>query len=177
MPFDKRSREAGQITYLTAVEHLKHSLSEKDLEYLYKQQVIGVDPKGRIILKSEEATSKAAEERSKLLDRVNREIIKRDWAGGITFRKIKFSCESRVPYKTLLFLPRDLVTMTLPHSRVKGNEYLRVDGRRQLSMLAPRRIGLPYGVYSRLILMFLTTERIRKKDRRFEMKSSWRAFL
>ena len=177
MPFDKSSRQAGQITYLTAVENLKHSISEKDLEFLYKQQVIGVDPKGRIILKAEEASSRASKERSNLFKLVNREIIKRDWAGGITFRITKSSCESHSPYKKLLFLPRDLVTMTLPHRQVAGNEFYRVDGKRQLSLLVARSIGLPYGVYARLILMYLTTERIRSKDRRFELKSSWRAFL
>lgn len=177
MPFDQSSREAGRITYFTAVEHLRHALSEEDVKYLLKQQVIGVDPKGRIILKAEEASSKPSKQRNQLFDLLNREIIKRDWSRGITFRVIQSSCESYSTYKDLLFLPRDLVTMTLPHRRVKGNEYFRVDGHRQLSLLAARRIGLPYGIYPRLILMFLTTERIRNKDRRFELKSSWRAFL
>ena len=177
MPFDKSSQKAGHLTFFTAVDYLKHSLSEKDLEYLYKQQVIGLDPKRRIILKAEEASSMPSSQSNKLLDLVNREIIKRDWAGGITFRFVKPSCESHSPYKELLFLPRDLVSMTLPHSRMEGNEYSRVDGKRKLILLAAQSVGLPYGVYARLILMFLTTERIRSKDRRFELKASWRAFL
>ncbi|MYA80904.1 MAG: hypothetical protein F4X39_10325 [Acidobacteriia bacterium] len=177
MPFDKSSRDAARRTYLTAIEHLRHTLSEEDVKYLYEQQVIGIDPKGRIILKAEEASSKPSKQRIQLFDLLNREIVKRDWSGGITFRVVQSSCESHSPYKELFFLPRDLVTMTLPHRRIKGNEYLRVDGLRQLSLLAPRRVGLPYGIYPRLILMFFTTERIRTKDRRFELKSSWRAFL
>lgn len=177
MPFDNSSRQAGHHAFFTAVDYLKHSLSESDLEYLYKQQVIGVDPKRRIILKAEEASSIPSAESNKLLDLVNREIIKRDWAGGITFRFVKPSCESHSPYKKLLFLPRDLVTMTLPHSKVELNEYSRVDGKRKLILLAAQSVGLPYGVYARLILMFLTTERVRSKDRRFELKASWRAFL
>ena len=179
MPFDKRSREAGRITFFTAIENLKrnHSLSENELKYLYTQQVIGIDPKGRIILKSQEACTGSSKNRSKLLDLVNREIIKRKWAGGITYQKIKASCESRTPYKELLYLPRDLVTMTLPHSPLKGSIYWRKNGNRQLSLHVAPQIGLPFGVYARLILMFLTTERIRSKDRRFELKSSWRQFL
>lgn len=177
MPFDKSSRDAARRTYLTAVEHLRHALSEEDVKYLFEQQVIGIDPKGRIILKAEEASSKPSKQRIQLYDLLNREIIKRDWSGGITFRVVQSSCESHSPYKELFFLPRDLVTMTLPHRRPKGNDYLRVDGNRQLSLIAPRRIGLPFGVYPRLVLMFFTTERIRTKDRRFELKSSWRAFL
>ncbi len=177
MPFDRKARESGQRTYLTAVEHLRHALAEEDIKYLFEQQVIGIDPKGRIILKAEEASSKPSKKRVQLFDALNREMIKRDWSGGITFRVVKSSCESHSPYKELLFLPRDLVTMTLPHRRVKGNEYFRVDGHRQLSLLAARRIGLPYGIHARLILMFLTTERIRSKDRRFELKASWRTFL
>ena len=177
MPFDKSSRQAGQITYLTAVENLKHFMSEKDLEYLYSQQIIGIDPKRRIILKAEEASARNSAERSKLFGRVNREIIKHRWAGGITFRIIKSSCESHSPYRKLLFLPRDLVTMTLPHRQLDGSIYYREDNKRRLSLLVDPDIGLPYGVYARLILMFLTTERVRSKDRRFDLKASWRAFL
>ena len=177
MPYDKRSIETGRSIFETAVSSLQLILAEEDMDYLYKQQVIGIDPKGRIILESKKASAQPKSKRIKLFEKVNRQIIKRRWAGGIVFKVVRSSCESRPPYKNLLFLPRHLVTMTLPHRRVAESTYVRHDGDLRLSFHVDPEIGLPFGVYARLILMFLTTERIRSKDRRFELKSSWRAFL
>ena len=177
MPFDKNSIETGRSIFETAVSSLQLTLSESDMDYLYAQQVIGIDPKGRVILESKKASSKPKSERIKLFEKVNRQIIKRRWASGISFKVVRSSCESRPPYKRLLFLPRHLVTMTLPHREIKKNAYVRHDGDLRLSFHVDPEIGLPYGAYARLILIYLTTERIRSKDRRFELKSSWRAFL
>ena len=177
MPYDKHAIETGRSIFETAVNSLQLTLAEEDIDYLYKQQVIGIDPKGRIILESKKASSKPKSKRIELFEKVNRQIIKRRWAGGIAFKTVSSSCETRPPYKRLLFLPRHLVTMTLPHRRVAGSTYVRHDGDLRLSFHVDPEIGLPFGVYARLILMFLTTELIRSKDRRFELKSSWRAFL
>lgn len=45
--------------------------------------------------------------------------------------------------------------MTLPHSKVAGSEFSRVNGDVRLSLVAPSEPGLPYGMYPRLILMHL----------------------
>lgn len=177
MPFDKNAIDTGRSIFETAVSSLQLTLSEPDLEYLFTQQVIGIDPKGRVILESKKASSKPKSKRIELFEKVNRQIIKRRWASGIVFKVVRSSCESHPPYKRLLFLPRHLVTMTLPHRRVAGSTYVRHDGDLRMSFHVDPEIGLPFGVYARLILMFLTTERIRSKDRRFELKSSWRSFL
>lgn len=177
MPFDKHTVETGRSIFETAVSSLQLTLSEPDMDYLYAQQVIGVDPKGRVILESKKASAKPKSERIELFEKVNRQIIKRRWGGGIVFKPMRSSCGGRPPYKRLLFLPRQMVTMTLPHREIKENAYVRYDGNYRLSFHVDPRIGLPYGVYARLILMYLTTERVRSKDRRFELKSSWRAFL
>ncbi|MDE0166721.1 MAG: replication protein RepA [Bryobacterales bacterium] len=177
MPYDKRTVETGRSIYETAVSSLQLTLSEEDMNYLYAQQVIGIDPKSRIILESKRASAKPKNERIDLFEKVNRQIIKRRWAGGIVIKAVRSSCESRPPYKRLLFLPRQMVTMTLPHRKIKKNAYVRHDGDLRLSFHVDEEIGLPYGTYARLILMYLTTERVRSKDRRFELKSTWRAFL
>ena len=45
----------------------------------------------------------------------------------------------------------------------------RVNGWQSLRMEAPRRVGLPYGVYPRLLLMFLATEAVRKRSREIHL--------
>ena len=62
------------------------------------------------------------------------------------------------------FMPRILVLTTLPHRRPTSHRFERVNGRHSLRMSAPRRVGLPYGSYPRLILTWLTTEAVRTKS-------------
>ena len=64
---------------------------------------------------------------------------------------------------TLGFMPRILVLTTLPHRRPESHGFERINGRHSLRMSAPRRVGLPYGSYSRLLLSYLTTEAVRTK--------------
>jgi hypothetical protein len=71
--------------------------------------------------------------------------------------------------QALAFMPRLFVLTTLPHRRPQGNRFERVNGWQSLRMVAPRRIGLPYGVYPRLLLMFLATEGVRKKRREIHL--------
>lgn len=61
------------------------------------------------------------------------------------------------------FTTRLLVATTLPHSKPADNEFTRSSGFYDLCLLAPRRIGLPYGRYPRLILVWLISEAVRRK--------------
>ena len=56
------------------------------------------------------------------------------------------------------YMARTLVQASLPHSRPTGNEFSRTNGRFSLSVLAPSKIGLPYGSIPRLLLSWVTTE-------------------
>jgi len=62
------------------------------------------------------------------------------------------------------FMPRILVLTTLPHRRPESHRFERVNGRHSLRLSAPRRVGLPYGSYPRLLLAYLTTEAVRTKS-------------
>jgi len=62
------------------------------------------------------------------------------------------------------FMPRILVLTTLPHRQPEGHQFERVNGRHSLRLSAARRVGLPYGPYPRLILIWLTTEAVRTKS-------------
>ena len=67
------------------------------------------------------------------------------------------------------FIPRILVLTTLPHRQPKSYRFERVNGRHSLRMRAPRRVGLPYGSYPRLLLAYLTTEAVRTKNREIQL--------
>jgi hypothetical protein len=58
------------------------------------------------------------------------------------------------------FTTRLLVATTLPHSRPDDNEFTRSSGLYDLCVLTPRRIGLPYGRYPRLALVWIITEAV-----------------
>ena len=70
---------------------------------------------------------------------------------------------------TLGFMPRILVLTTLPHGRPHSHRFERVNGRHTLRVSAPRRVGLPYGSYPRLLLAFLTTEAVRTRKREIDL--------
>ncbi len=56
------------------------------------------------------------------------------------------------------YMARALVQATLPHSKPDSNEFERRNGAFTLVMLAPSKIGLPYGVIPRLMMAWMTTE-------------------
>ena len=62
------------------------------------------------------------------------------------------------------FMPRILVLTTLPHRRPESHRFERVNGRHSVRMSAPRRLGLPFGSYPRLLLAYLITEAVRTKN-------------
>ena len=177
MPYDQKSQRESWIAYSQAVANLKHTLSEQDLEYLSKQQPVGIDTEGRILIKQVNSVAVHAKDRSNALHLVSRELRKCNFATGLSLDyPVKQSARSN-QFKKFLYLPRFLVTMTLPHSKVNGGEFSRKNGKMELIMTVPKRIGLPYGSYARLILMYMTTKRVLDRERRFELGESWRDFL
>lgn len=75
------------------------------------------------------------------------------------------------------FMARAMVQATMPHRSVQGNEFERVNGHYRLNMLAPSRIGLPYGTIPRLIMAWLTTEAVRTKEREIVLGHTLSAFM
>jgi hypothetical protein len=61
------------------------------------------------------------------------------------------------------FITRLIVATTLPHSRPDDNEFVRNSGLYDLCLLAPRSVGLPYGRYPRLALVWMVTEAVRRR--------------
>jgi Plasmid encoded RepA protein len=78
---------------------------------------------------------------------------------------------------TLGYMARAMVQATMPHKKITGNEFIRTNGAFTLSMLAPSSVGLPYGTIPRLLIMWLTTEAVRTKDRQLVLGRSLSEFM
>ena len=65
---------------------------------------------------------------------------------------------------TLGFMARDLVQVGLPHRKSEGVSFVRQNGNLTFSVTAHPAVGLPYGRYPRLLLIWMTTEAVRKKS-------------
>jgi hypothetical protein len=75
------------------------------------------------------------------------------------------------------YMARALVQATLPHSKPASNEFERCNGAFTLVMLAPSKIGLPYGVIPRLMMAWMTTEAVRTKQRDLVLGDSMSEFM
>jgi hypothetical protein len=62
------------------------------------------------------------------------------------------------------YTTRLLVATTLPHSRSDDNEFIRSSGLYDLCLLTPRRVGLPFGRYPRLVWVWVITEAVRRRS-------------
>ena len=69
------------------------------------------------------------------------------------------------------FVARALAQATLPHRKVEGAHFERRNGDFTLTLLAPPRVGLPYGSVPRLLLAWLSTEAVKTKSR--ELVTMW----
>lgn len=85
--------------------------------------------------------------------------------------------ESALEAGALGFMARAMVQATLPHKKVDGNEFERKNGNFTLSLMAPSKIGLPYGSVPRLLLAWVTTEAVKTRTRELELGDSMAAFM
>lgn len=75
------------------------------------------------------------------------------------------------------FIARSMVLATLPHKRVDGHVFTRINGNFKLTVMALPDYGLPYGSIPRLLLAWLTTEAVRTKERELELGDSLSGFM
>lgn len=90
---------------------------------------------------------------------------------------LAIEAEEALEAGTVGFMARAMVQATMPHKAVKGNEFVRRNGNFTLTMLAPSKIGLPYGNVPRLLLAWLTTEAVRTQNRELVLGDSLSAFM
>ena len=77
----------------------------------------------------------------------------------------------------IAYAPVAMVLATLPHSRVDGCEFVRRNGHHWLSLIAPSHTGIPYGVFPRLLLIWMTTQVKIKNSRDITLGDSCRQFM
>ena len=75
------------------------------------------------------------------------------------------------------YMARAMVQATLPHKATPGSEFHRENGLFSLTILAPSKIGLPYGSIPRLLLSWMTTEALYTRSPVLELGPTLSAFL
>lgn len=82
-------------------------------------------------------------------------------------------------YKDLGYTSRTLIQSVFPHKRPKPgiNEFVRRSGNLTVSIHAPADPGLPFGIYPRLIKLWIDTEIYRTKNRILNPGKSFSEFL
>ena len=75
------------------------------------------------------------------------------------------------------FLLSTLVRFTLPHRQCRSHMFERCDGDRLMTFMAPPSIGLPCGMWPRLLLIYLTTRAVRTRNREVDLGASLSAFM
>jgi hypothetical protein len=98
-------------------------------------------------------------------------------AKGLVDEALALDFEDAKKAGALGFFARMLVQVTMPHSKPDSNEFERRNGPLVLSMMAPSKVGLPYGTYPRLLMAWITTEAVRTKSRELELGHSLTEFL
>jgi len=75
------------------------------------------------------------------------------------------------------YMARALTLATMPHRRTAQNEFERRNGAFTLTMLAPSRVGLPYGSIPRLLVAWLTTEAFLTRERQIVLGERLSEFM
>ena len=166
----------GELALREAIDKVRSLLTAHDLELLSHHRVEGVDDRGHIILRQSAQLSNSLDGRSKVINLLSHALADNDWATGITLKYTEAPTLASRNFN-LLYLPPAFVNMTLPHRKLSHNEFTRNNGDYSLSILSRKKIGLPYGIFARLILLYLTTVRVVERERRFLFGDSWRDFL
>ena len=75
------------------------------------------------------------------------------------------------------YIARALTMATLPHKETSGCAFERKNGLLHLCILAPPKVGLPFGSIPRLLLSWVTTEAVRINSPVLELGPSLSAFM
>ena len=101
-----------------------------------------------------------------------------DFEGDSLFQDaIAFEAEEAKAANALGYMARLLVQVTMPHSKSAHNEFERRNGNVAIQMVAPSKIGLPYGTYPRLLMAWATKEAVLKQSPVLELGDSLSGFM
>lgn len=75
------------------------------------------------------------------------------------------------------YIARSIVQTSLPYANPNTNEFIRSNGDFTLTMLAPSEVGLPYGSIPRIILVWITSEAVKTKNKKIYLGENLSSFL
>ena len=180
------TRGQAQIAFGKAIEALARDpgVQKGQIEWLRRQRPVAIDVDDRVRLSYPSDVEARLARCSEAMVRLDHKIRGERLAAGLSFAVAHVTNGSsrhgvsaparsaaraeRAPWKRQpVYLPRFLVATTLPHSDPKASKFTRVNGKIRTTLRAPRRIGLPFGVHARLIVIHLATGAVRARSRRF----------
>ncbi len=100
-----------------------------------------------------------------------------DWVRNAIDEHMGQDLEDAKHAGALGFMARALVMATMPYKDPKTDAFTRVNGDFKLRILAGYEGGIPFGIYPRLLLSWVTTEAVRRQSPVIELGDSLRGFL
>ena len=180
------SRGEAQIAFGKAVEVLARDpdVPQGQIAWLRSQRPVAIDVHDRVLLAYPSNVEARLAQSTEAMVRLDHKVRREGLAKGLSFgvalsrnappgRAVSGTQRTvpgarRPPWERQpVYLPGFLVATTLPHSDPKASEFTRVNGKIRTTLHAPRRIGLPFGVHARLILIHLATGAVRTRSRHF----------
>lgn len=100
-----------------------------------------------------------------------------DWVRAAINEQMGNDIEDAQHAGALGYMARALVMATMPYKDPKTDAFVRKNGEFRLRILAGYEGGIPYGIYPRLLLSWVTTEAVRCQSPVIELGDSLRGFL
>jgi Plasmid encoded RepA protein len=100
-----------------------------------------------------------------------------DMVANLITEALAIEAEDARDAGSLGFVVRAMAQATLPHRRIDGSEFTRRNGNFTLTILAPSKVGLPYGSIPRLALSWLATEAVRTRSREIDLGDTLSGFM
>lgn len=100
-----------------------------------------------------------------------------EWVKEVIETHLAIEAEDAKSAGALGFMARALVTATMPYKDPKADVFKRVNGDFSLRIVAGYEGGIPYGIYPRLLMSWVTTEAVRTRSPVIELGDSLSMFL
>jgi hypothetical protein len=105
------------------------------------------------------------------------DILKRTTLARLIEEAFALEAEDARAAGALGFMARALVQATMPHRKPTDHVFERTNGAFTLTMMAPPKVGLPYGSVPRLLLAWLVTEAVRTRSPELVLGDSLSHFM
>jgi hypothetical protein len=99
------------------------------------------------------------------------------WVKEVISTQLAIEAEDARRAGQLGYMSRALVTATMPYKDPRTDVYTRENGKFRLKILAGYEGGIPYGIYPRLLISWITTEAVRNQSPVIQLGDSLKDFL